>query len=769
LNKQGVSPQILTIRCGTDFWRVIVIMRTAIRKIQVLAALPSLVALLLTGETTISGSQDSDKTSPRVLARFDLSKADGGPFPSDWFTMADTRHNTGRRVSLPLPDCETARSDCENTAVLNSLDGFNLQPRLSVPFSGSIDANSVTSDTVFLLSLGSTRPDRGYMPPGTVVGINQIVWDVLTTTLHIESDALLAQHTRFALIVTRGVRDEGGAPVQASKAFRRFRQLVRGQYKQALLDAIHAARRVGVRERDIAVASVFTTQSATAVLEKIRDQIHAATPEQADFLLGPQGGRTVFGLEAVTGIRFDQQTGVDPPVFTPVNLDLSLIRDTFPGAVGTLAFGKYLSPDYQIHPGEYIPPIGTRRGRPAVQGVNEIYFNLYLPSGPTPAGGWPVAIFGHPNGAYKEDPSLFVAGSMAAHGVATLAINAVGHGFGPLGTLTVQSVGGPVTFSAGGRGIDQNGNRTITFNEGLSAAPPRDIVFFRDGIRQTAADLMQLVRVIQVGMDVDGDGQDDLDPSRIFYFGQSFGANYGTIFLGVEPSVRAGVLTVAGDLLANRQLGAGRAALGNLLNSRQPSLINSPGIINLGGRPVGLPYFHENFPLRNGVPLTVTLADGTIQIIQSPVINNVSGAMAIQEVIENLEWVSQAGSPVAYAPHLRKAPLRGMPAKSVIFQFAKGDVGPNTTAILRAGDLADRTLYYRHDKARAEIPSLPADPHMFMVSSGVVAFRDIALGAQAQIASFFVSDGETIIHPEPGRFFEVPIQGPLPEEVNYIP
>jgi hypothetical protein len=153
-------------------------------------------------------------------------------------------------------------------------------------------------------------------------------------------------------------------------------------------------------------------------------------------------------------------------------------------------------------------------------------------------------------------------------------------------------------------------------------------------------------------------------------------------------------------------------------------------------------------------------------------INNVSGAIAIQEVLENTEWVSQAGSPVAFAPYLRKAPLRGVPGKSVIHQFAKGDLGapnPNTTAILRAGDLADRTLYYRHDLARTEIPSLPPNAHMFMVSIGVAAFRDIALGAQAQIAIFFASDGETIIHPEPARFFEVPIQGPLPEGVNYTP
>jgi hypothetical protein len=57
-----------------------------------------------------------------------------------------------------------------------------------------------------------------------------------------------------------------------------------------------------------------------------------------------------------------------------------------------------------------------------------------------------------------------------------------------------------------------------------------------------------------------------------------------------------------------------------------------------------------------------------------------------------------------------RAPLLGVLAKSVIYQFAKGDLGapnPNTTAILRSGDLADRTLYYRHDLGRAEIRPCP--------------------------------------------------------------
>ena len=42
------------------------------------------------------------------------------------------------------------------------------------------------------------------------------------------------------------------------------------------------------------VASVFTTQIATAVLEKIHDQIHAAKPVPADFKLGSNGEHTVF-------------------------------------------------------------------------------------------------------------------------------------------------------------------------------------------------------------------------------------------------------------------------------------------------------------------------------------------------------------------------------------------------------------------------------------------------------------------------------------------
>jgi dienelactone hydrolase len=722
-----------------------------------------------------------------VHAMFDLGSTAGGAFPSDRFTLADTTQNTGRRVDLPLPNPATHLSDYQDTQVLNTLDGFNLQPRLSIPFDGLIDVNTVTSNTVFLVSMGDTLNPHDH--GGQVVGINQIVWDPATTTLHVESDASLDQHTRYVLIVTSGVHDDTGHPVEATLAFRLAPltlpfspDRVLRNYGGEMVEGLVAAYRAGVRPQDIVTASVFTTESATAVLEKIRDQIHAATPDAADFNLGPDGARTVFSLDQVTGITFNEQTHVDPLApLTSVSLAANLAGlNSIPGAVSEIAFGKYVSPDYEVHPGEYIPAVGTRTGTPAVQGYNDIYFDLFLPSGQMPQGGWPVAIYGHGNGGSRND-SFLIAATLAEHGIATIAISAVGHDFGPLGTMTLsQTEGSQVTFSAGGRGRDQDNDGTISNNEGLSTPAPRSLLFFSDAIRQTAADLMQLVRVIETGVDVHGNGQTDLDPSRIYYVGQSLGANYGTVLLGVEPDVHAGVVSAVGDPTANRQLNAGRNGLGSLLQSRTPSLLNSPGITVLGGLNESAPYFDENMPLRDGTPLTVTLADGTTRTIQSPVTNTVAGAMAIQEVVDNIYWATQPGDPVAYAPHLRKAPLPGVPAKSVIVQFNKGDQSapdPNATAMIRAGDLTDRTSYYRHDVAHAADPTIPNNPHQFLLGLPVTASpleTVVEAAKQRQVANFFASDGQFIddladvTTPDGTPLFEVPIQGPLPEDLNYI-
>jgi hypothetical protein len=216
--------------------------------------------------------------------------------------------------------------------------------------------------------------------------------------------------------------------------------------------------------------------------------------------------------------------------------------------------------------------------------------------------------------------------------------------------------------------------------------------------------------------------------------------------MAVEPSVPAGALNVGGGAISDiLRLGTFRPLLGAILGARVPSLLNLP---------VG---FNENLPLRN-LP---------------PVINTVPGALAIQAFLDNLEWVSQAGNPVAYARHLRRSPLRGVPAKSVLFQLAKGDQtvpNPTTTAILRAGRLGDRATFFRNDLAFAANPAVPKNPHTFLTRLFTPSVAAVAAGAQVQIASFFASGGALIIDPDgPGPLFEVPIVPPLPEDLSFIP
>jgi dienelactone hydrolase len=651
----------------------------------------------------------------------------GQPFPTNLLTVTDSTQLTGLRVNLPKPDCGARPSDCADVDVLDQLDGFNIQPRISIPLSGSIDLSTVSSSTVFLVS-----------PDEDVIGTNQVVWEPAANTLHLESDQQLAQSTRYLLVVTRGVQGTDGEPLDTT-SFRH--DLNYGQtkdpavkaYRKALLKALPLAKAGGANPSDIAAASLFTTQSITSISEKIRAQLQGAEPS---FLLGTGGVRTVFPLSSVASVTWQRQIST-APTFSTGGLFLPLLA-----GVGTIAFGSFSSPDYETA-AKIIPAVGTATGTPVPQGTNTIQFSLFLPAGARPAGGWPVAIFGHGFTDWKNGAPPAVAGRLAQNGIASIAINVVGHGGGPLGTYTVARTGGlpPVTLPLGGRGIDQDGNGSIDSTEGVGAVAPFALISNRDGLRQTTIDLMQLVKVLEGGVDVDGDGADDLSTSRIYYGGQSFGGIYGTQLMGLEPDVRAGVLNVAGGPIIEiaRLSPSFRALVGLSLLNRMPSLYNAipnPGLTN----------FHENIPLRNLPPVTAA-PDET----------------AIQQLIDRSEWAQQAGNPAAYAPHIT-AP--------VIFQFARGDQtvpNPTTSAILRACGCADRATLYRNDLAFALNPAVPKNPHGFITNVGNAAAGPFALAAQQQMATFFTSDGSTTIDPDGGgSIFETPTSM-VPEDLAFIP
>jgi hypothetical protein len=695
---------------------------------------------------------------------FNLQSNTQSPFPSDRFTAFDSQQLTGLRVNMPLPNCATRPSDCADLALVNQLDGFNLQPRLSIPFDGAIDVNTVSSQTVFLVKLpgrGLREAEFEHFTP-QVIGINQIVWDPASLTLFAESNDHLDEDSNYLLVVTTGVRDAGGNPIAAGDDFADFRHDDNfGQTKDALLKAYRETlkralsgdvlEQLGLSRKDIAAASVFTTESATATLRSIREQIKAAAPPSVNFNLGAGGAKTVFPVNTVTGLTWNVQAlTVGPLVPTSLNAALGALQ-VFPGSVGTLAFGKFAGQHWQ-NAGVFIPQVPTRNSVPT-QGSEEVFFNLFIPSGPRPTNGWPVAIFGHGFTDSKQGAPFAVASTLAHNGIASIAINVVGHGFGPNSTLTVNQGATATTFPEGGRGFDQDGNGQITSAEGSSTfvLSPQGTIGSRDALQQTVADLMQLVRAIQGGIDANGDGLQDLDPNRIYYAGQSFGGIYGTIFLGIEPDVRAGVPNVPGGPIIDivRLSPSFQLLLTQALSVRVPSLLNA-------GPPI---FFNDNSPLRDLPPVT----------------NTVPGAIAIQTVEDTSRWLAQAGDPVAWAPFIRKSPLPGDLAKSVIVQFARGDKtvpNPTATALIRSGDLADRATFYRNDIAFPLGVGLN-NPHTFLTSLP----RPIAIEPQIQIAVFFTSNGALTIDPDSvGLFpsaipplFETPIAGALPEDLGFLP
>jgi Bacterial virulence factor lipase N-terminal len=688
-----------------------------------------------------------------VSVRQDTHDIAGAPFPSNRFTVFDGSQRTLRRVALPKPDCALRPSDCADIDVLNQLDGFSTQPRVTIPFTGDIDVSTVTSDTVYLINLGDTFTLAGF---GDKVGINQVVWDPASKTLVLQSDELLQQHARYLLVVTDGVKDSRGNKIKGSGGgLNGSRDMAGAHYRSEVNQAMQAQR--PVRHRIVA-ASLFTTQSISPDLVKINRRIKHSNPAPVDFNIGNAGGsaaRAVFPLAGVSGIQFSRQTGAAPS-FTNGALPLGALG-LAPGAIAQLAYGRFRATDYQ-NAAKVIPATGTLTGQPQPQGQQDLIVQVFVPAGAKPAGGWPVALFGHGFTDSQYGAPWTVAATLASRGMATVSLNVVGHGGGAQGTLTVQRPGqADVVLPAGGRGFDQDGNGAIDSTEGVNAAAPQGLIGSRDGLRQTVIDYMQLVRQIEAGIDIDGDGQADLDANHITYAGQSFGGIYGTILLGTEPHLKAGVPNVPGGSITEiaRISPAFRVLTAIALATRTPSLINLPPT-------PGVPFpfnlsFNENMPLR-GLP---------------PVTNTVPGALDIASFVDRAQWATQAGNPASYAGFIRRQPLHGHGVKPVIVQFAKGDAtvpNPTSSAILRAGGLADRATFFRNDLAFALNPAVPKNPHTFLTNIGAAATVGYALQAQTQMAVFLASGGATIIDPDgAGAIFEVPILGGLPEGLNFIP
>src|SRR5436309_4742615 len=93
-----------------------------------------------------------------VVVQFDPSNPETGPFPTDFLTVPDSTQLTGRRVNLPLRNCDAQPSLCTQLGIINQLDGFNVQPRLRVRFSEPVDTSTLRKG-IFFVALDKLTSD----------------------------------------------------------------------------------------------------------------------------------------------------------------------------------------------------------------------------------------------------------------------------------------------------------------------------------------------------------------------------------------------------------------------------------------------------------------------------------------------------------------------------------------------------------------------------------------------------------------------------------
>jgi pimeloyl-ACP methyl ester carboxylesterase len=283
------------------------------------------------------------------------------------------------------------------------------------------------------------------------------------------------------------------------------------------------------------------------------------------------------------------------------------------------------------------------QGHPVPDRDEALEFTLAIPTvSPPSPGGYSVVIFQHGISGNRVS-MLPLIDTLARAGFATVAIDAVAHG-----------------SRSWWASADTEHNQTGTpgpdgFPDATSFSKVSAAEFFayllnapaiRDNFRQTAVDLMQLVRLLRNPLlDLSPFPGAALDTDALYLVGDSLGSMFAVLFLAVEPAVRVAVLNVAG---------------GSLLTEL---VCGSPDTVQWV-----LPF----------VPLLFGLPSETILNPFDPVVN------LMQTVID-------PGDPINFAARIFRDPLEAdgkrMPPASVLQIMVEGDetvANPSNEALARA-------------------------------------------------------------------------------------
>lgn len=396
----------------------------------------------------------------------------------------------------------------------------------------------------------------------------------------------LADSGTYCALLTRAVKGADGKYLAANPA---FAAALESEPSLAPLRAL--LPELAVSSADLAAATCFTTQDATAEMRRVET-----------FL---QGRATT----APTELRYTGQTA-----------HLHEIQ------------GRYATPNFQSGTKPYAADGGDLRfgedGAPIVAAEETIRFRLLIPRNlPMPATGWPVILYSH--GTFGDWQTCLDGKEQEAvrEGLAMICIDQPLHG--------ARGVGGEVDYLHVFNFINPRSGR-MTF-------------------RQSAIDTMWLTRMIADGRFDMPEGtttfaQDVvLDPDNIVFFGHSHGGLAGTIVLAVDARIKGAVLSGASGVLIETilrrkdplDIAATLALVLNLsadkLDTFHPSLSLAQMLVDATDPINYAPYWLE--PVTGGNSKHVFMTEGTDDAL-SPAVG--ADAVAAAAGIPLLNPVAQA-------------------------------------------------------------------------------------------------------------------------------
>lgn len=307
-----------------------------------------------------------------------------------------------------------------------------------------------------------------------------------------------AEGETYCAVITRAVKDAEGNYLGRSTAF--SDALDTDPTLAPLVAWLNDPAQTGIGPNDVAVASCFTGQNATAELRKVQQ------------FLETQPLPVMNDIEYLGSAQYHHEFR-----------------------------GHYTAPNFQAGAKPYVEDGDLRfdaSGAPIIQASEEIRFLLMVPKPspfPMPDEGYPVVTYAHGTGGTYDSCKTSSGPPLVKEGVAVICIDQPLHG------------------ERGPGGIELSQTALILYSFNFQNARAGRMSF-----RQSAIDTMSLTRmVVGGGFDLDStetagtpfDAGIKFNSESVLFFGHSHGGLSGALAFGVDPELSAGVLSGAGGIL----------------------------------------------------------------------------------------------------------------------------------------------------------------------------------------------------------------------------